>query len=135
MPSSDNEPQGGRLHGLLARVASRLGSGEATAPEPSTATLGHDITSCANVTGRTWRTLEGRLKSVTIRPLGTTPSLAADLSDDTGVVKIVWIGRREIPGIVPGARLRVFGMVAVHDGEAVLYNPRYDLLSSAQGPD
>lgn len=135
MPSSDPAVPSGKLSTLLRKVTSRLVAGGIEGPDALEPATADGVSPCGEVTGRQWRTLQGRLTSVTIRPLGTTPALEADLSDETGAVTIVWIGRHEIPGIVPGARMRVFGMVAVHDGQARLYNPRYDLLAPADGPD
>lgn len=135
MPTSEPAAPGGKLSTLLRKVTSRLVAGSVEGPDALESATTDGVTCCKDITGRQWRTLQGRLVSVTIRPLGTTPALEADLSDETGAVTIVWIGRHEIPGIVPGARLRVFGMVAVHDGQARLYNPRYDLLAPAEGPD
>src|SRR6478735_5745140 len=73
--------------------------------------------------------LRGTLRTVTLRPRGGVPALEAELSDGTGVLTVVWLGRRQITGIVPGRSMAVEGRIGVHDGDRILYNPRYELLS------
>lgn len=70
----------------------------------------------------------GTIASLTIRPQTTTPWLEAELTDGTGTVAVIWMGRHEIPGIEAGRELRVEGRVSVVDGERRLFNPRYELL-------
>lgn len=72
--------------------------------------------------------LRGSLRTVTLRPRGGVPALEAELFDGTGVVTIVWLGRRHIAGISPGRSLQVQGRIGVHDGVRILYNPRYELI-------
>ncbi len=55
------------------------------------------------------------------------PALEAELFDGSGVVLLVWLGRRRITGISPGRSIAVEGRIGVHDGHRVLYNPRYEL--------
>ncbi len=51
----------------------------------------------------------GTLRTVTLRPRGTSLTMEADLWDGTGSVTLVWLGRRDIPGIRPGRRIRCTG--------------------------
>jgi len=46
-----------------------------------------------------------------------------------GRLRVVWLGRRRIPGIAAGAELRLDGMVTVRDGLPTMFNPRYETLS------
>ncbi|MCL2091015.1 MAG: OB-fold nucleic acid binding domain-containing protein [Micrococcales bacterium] len=69
----------------------------------------------------------GVLRSVTLRPREGVPALVAELYDGSGSLDLVWLGRREIAGIVPGRRLVVEGMVTRLDGRRAVYNPRYQL--------
>ena len=46
--------------------------------------------------------LRGTLRTVTLRPRGGVPALEAELFDGTGVITVVWLGRRRIAGIAPG---------------------------------
>ena len=67
-------------------------------------------------------------RSVTLQPRAGVPALEAELFDGTGTVTVIWLGRREIAGIQAGRRIRVEGLVAVNEGRAVMYNPKYELL-------
>ncbi|MGH3413914.1 MAG: OB-fold nucleic acid binding domain-containing protein [Marmoricola sp.] len=72
-------------------------------------------------------TLQGTLRTVTLRPRGGVPALEAELYDGTGTITLLWLGRRRIAGIQPGSRIQVTGRIGDHGGERIMYNPRYDL--------
>lgn len=72
-------------------------------------------------------TVQGTLRTVTLRPRGGVPALEAELYDGTGTLTLLWLGRRRIAGIHPGRAIRVTGRIGEHGGTRVLYNPRYDL--------
>ncbi len=44
-------------------------------------------------------------------------------------LRVVWLGRRRIPGVVAGTELTLEGMVTERDGLPTMFNPRYELLS------
>ena|ERR671914_420236 len=75
--------------------------------------------------------LTGTVSCVTISPHGGHPALEVELNDGSATVTLLWLGRREIPGIDPGRPLKVWGRISCHDGRRLLYNPRYELLPSA----
>ena len=72
-------------------------------------------------------TIQGTLRTVTLRPRGGVPALEAELYDGTGTITVLWLGRRRIAGIFPGRSIKVSGRIGVHGGVRVMYNPRYDL--------
>jgi hypothetical protein len=72
-------------------------------------------------------TVQGTLRTVTLRPRGGVPALEAELYDGAGTLTVLWLGRRRIAGIFPGRSIRVTGRIGVHAGARVMYNPRYDL--------
>jgi amino acid transporter len=74
----------------------------------------------------------GTLRTVTLRPRGTSLTMEADLWDGTASVTLIWLGRRDIPGIRPGRRITVHGRVAQVKDERAIYNPSYQL---QPGPD
>ncbi|SLF02075.1 tRNA/helicase-type nucleic acid binding protein [Mycobacteroides abscessus subsp. bolletii] len=47
-------------------------------------------------------------------------------------VRLIWLGQRQVPGIVAGGYLRVSGMLSTRD-EPVIYNPRYEIVPSLEG--
>ena len=71
--------------------------------------------------------LHGTLRTVTLRPRGGVPALEAELYDGTGLITLIWLGRRRIAGIEPGRNLSVEGRLGVHDSTRVMFNPRYEL--------
>lgn len=72
-------------------------------------------------------TVQGTLRTLTLRPRGGVPALEGELYDGTGTLTVLWLGRRRIAGIFPGRSIRVTGRIGLHGGVRVMYNPRYDL--------
>ncbi len=82
-----------------------------------------------------WRTrvrIAGRVRSVRIQPRAGTANLECLLADDTGMLLLVFQGRRRIPGIQAGARLVAEGMVGDWTRRQAMLNPDYELIA---GPD
>ena len=74
--------------------------------------------------------LTGTVSTVTITPRGGHPALEVELRDGSGAVTLVWLGRRQIPGIDPGRTLKVWGRISCHEGTRLIYNPRYELMEA-----
>ncbi|PYI38351.1 hypothetical protein CVS30_10510 [Arthrobacter psychrolactophilus] len=84
----------------------------------------------------------GVIEAVTILPESMAPAYTAIVSDrefhriasDGGShrLRLVWIGRRRVPGILAGTRLRVEGMVSQRDGLPTMYNPRYEIIGKQE---
>ena len=72
-------------------------------------------------------TVQGSLHTVTLRPRGGVPALEAELYDGSGVITVIWLGRRRIAGISPGRQIQVQGRIGTQDGMRVMFNPRYEL--------
>jgi len=75
--------------------------------------------------------VSGTLRTVTLGPRGGSSALVAELYDGSDAVDLVWLGRRKIAGIEPGRLLRAEGLVTMHDGRKIIYNPWYDLRSAS----
>lgn len=69
----------------------------------------------------------GTLRTVTLRPVGGVPALEAELWDGSGVVTLVWLGRRRLAAVEPGRAVVATGLVCEQDGRRVIYNPTYEL--------
>ncbi len=91
--------------------------------------VGEGDVSISDALDRTLVTLQGTIRSLTVRPRGGVPALEAELYDGSGIITLVWLGRRRIAGIDPGRSMRVRGRIGVHDGVRIVYNPRYELMS------
>jgi hypothetical protein len=92
-----------------------------------------DVDTIAEAPDREMVRLRGTLRTVTLRPRGGVPALEAELFDGTGTLTLIWLGRRDIPGIAPGTAVRVEGLVGCNDGTKTLYNPRYEIVPGARG--
>ena len=95
------------------------------------AALTAGATPIAGVRARQPVTLRGDLTSVTLMPVHGAHWLKAVLSDGSGALTLIWMGRRTVPGIVPGVTLSVTGRVTFDaDHQPVMYNPGYELESA-----
>ena len=67
------------------------------------------------------------IRTVTLRPRGGVPALEAELDDGTGVITVVWLGRRRISGVEPGRAATVTGCIGIQGATSIMFNPRYEL--------
>ncbi len=76
-------------------------------------------------------TVAGEISSLRIVPRAGSPSLEATVGDGSGMLVVVWTGRRRIAGITPGRRLLLSGRGTDQGGRGriLLMNPRYELLA------
>ncbi len=77
---------------------------------------------------RTRVTVAGRVHAVRVQPWGGAPSLEATIKDGTGEITLVFLGRREVGGVRPGAALSAQGVVGAHHNRIAMLNPAYTLL-------
>jgi hypothetical protein len=89
------------------------------------------VTPIAEVEPRLYATVVGEISSVRIVPkTDGSPWLEATIKDGTGAMVAMWTGRRRMPGIRTGRRLKMSGRGAP-SGEAKrlkVLNPEYELL-------
>ncbi|WP_458778824.1 single stranded DNA-binding domain-containing protein [Arthrobacter sp. D3-16] len=84
----------------------------------------------------------GRIESVTYVPADQTAAFSAIVTDADpresgagaaagpgGRLRVVWLGRRRVPGIDAGTEVRLKGMLSRVDGLPTMFNPRYEILS------
>jgi amino acid transporter len=74
----------------------------------------------------------GRVKSVRVQPRAGTQNLECVLSDGTGGLLLVFVGRPKIAGIEPGARLVAEGMVGAWGRRPAMLNPSIELVAGAE---
>jgi hypothetical protein len=87
-----------------------------------------------NLTGPGAATVEGRVRSMEIRPVEHNSVLACEISDSTGELTALFYGRTRIPGVSCGSRVRFRGPVGIKKGHPFMVNPTYELLGPAD-PD
>jgi amino acid transporter len=73
-------------------------------------------------------TVEGRVRAVEIRPVERNCVFECTVSDGTGSLTVMFYGRTHIPGLEPGARVRLDGKVSLRGGGPAMINPAYALL-------
>jgi RecG-like helicase len=117
--------EGGRLKRALRRFSAS--SDELEADELQ---VRSEIQGCQKIkqlNDREVVTVYGHIKHVSLAPRAGTPTLEASVYDGSGIVTLVWLGRRKIAGIKPGVSLVAHGRVSCQDGQRVIFNPRYEL--------
>lgn len=82
---------------------------------------------------RSVATVIGEIHSVSLRPRAEIPALVVELWDGSDTLHLIWLGRRRIPGIVPGIRLQATGRVSRHRQMTAIYNPVYEILGRLEG--
>jgi hypothetical protein len=121
--------RGSALRRLLSRLAA--GPEELQAGELRAEIQAADATPIATCPDREQVCIVGTLRTVTFRPRAGVPALEAELWDGTGTVTVVWLGRRQIPGISPGRKIKLRGRITTLRGHRAIYNPIYELRSAA----
>jgi RecG-like helicase len=124
-----NDNGGGRLRKAFHRLTAT--ADQLAANELEEAREAHCCQAIDKMQDRQRVAVYGHVKSVSLSPRAGTPSLEAVLYDGSGTVTLVWLGRRRIVGIKPGTHLMAEGRVSCHDGNRVIYNPRYELQVAA----
>jgi Amino acid permease/OB-fold nucleic acid binding domain len=125
--------------GRASRAAERSAARTATREAPRTtfdrAAFGEQGRGTTPIGQAEWRhrvRVAGRVKSVRVQPRAGTSNLECVLADETGRILLVFQGRRRIPGVQPGARLVVEGMVGDWARRQAILNPDYELIA---GPE
>ena len=91
-----------------------------------------DVTRIASVQARTRHKVAGVISNIRIDPREGRDSIEATIIDGTGCLVAKWLGRSSMSGITLGAGLLMEGVVGQQDGDLVMLNPDYDLLSSPE---
>ena len=86
-------------------------------------------TRIADVESRRRGKIAGVVKRITVRPAEGNESLEALLTDGTGEMTVVWMGRRTIPGLTLGTRVVVEGVVADKRQGRRMVNPSFEFSS------
>jgi len=102
---------------------------------PSSTGLSAGCVPIASIRSRQRSRVAGRIRSVRVQPRAGVSSLECTIADGSGQVMLVFQGRRRVPGIEPGARLVVEGMVADRGRSTVMVNPLYWIVSTPEHAD
>lgn len=118
------------MSSLFSRFVNRVGrtAEEVEAKELAAASDAIGAARICDVVDRHLVDVCGEVRALTLPPKVTVPALVAELYDGTGTMTLVWLGRREIPGITTGVRMRVWGRATHRKGVPTIFNPHYELL-------
>jgi hypothetical protein len=122
----------------VSRTAANAAS-EVNAPAAPTigldaaaASLAPGQTAIASAEHRDRVTIAGRVQSIRVQPRSGVATLECTISDGTGTMTIVFLGRRELPGLHTGRRVVACGVVGEHHGRLAMLNPKIELLPEAE---
>ena len=112
--------------GILGWI-SRHGGEE---PKPDQDSVQASMTPMGQCEPRKHCVVQGTIGSITVEQrTGGSPWLEATLSDASGQLTLVWMGRSEVGGVQTGRLLRAEGRVSAGSrGGLVIFNPDYTLL-------
>jgi RecG-like helicase len=80
----------------------------------------------SDVEPRSVARVAGVVRVLRVRPREGVPAIEAVVSDGTGTVTAVWLGRRAMPGLSLGARLILSGRAAGEQQNLQMLNPEYE---------
>jgi amino acid transporter len=104
------------------------GTADYSRPAPSPG-----VTPIGELPKRGRATVEGRVHAVEILPVERNTVLACEIMDSTGQLTAMFYGRSHIPGLDPGAKVRLTGQVGARGRAVVMINPAYELISPGKG--
>jgi amino acid transporter len=107
-----------------AVAAGRHGGNGAQPPAPPAG-----VTPIGALTAPGKAIVEGRVRSVEIRPVEQNCVFECTVADATGELTAMFYGRTHIPGVEPGTRLRLKGKVSIRENGPVMINPAYQLVA------
>jgi len=99
-------------------------------PPPAGVQLPSHRVGIGSVNHRDRVTIAGRVTGLRVQPRAGVAALQCTLTDETGEIAVVFLGRRQVAGIEPGAFISVTGMVGERGGRLEILNPDYELLAT-----
>jgi cytochrome c-type biogenesis protein CcmE len=70
--------------------------------------------------------LAGVVKRITVHPEHGLEALEAVITDGSGEISVLWMGRRKIPGLTLGSRIVVEGVIGEHRHGRRMVNPSFE---------
>jgi RecG-like helicase len=115
--------------GLVRRLLERLNESDETRLAEETRAWADTIDGSVRISDAPLRQpvrIAGVIRRMTVLPMQGKEALQALVSDGTGEVTIVFMGRRGIGGLSLGTRVVVEGVLGEHRGEVRAVNPRLE---------
>jgi hypothetical protein len=124
----------GRRRLVTPKSAARRAPAPGPVPIPANVTLPAGVVPIAMAGHRQRVTVAGRIHSMRVQPRAGVATLQCTITDGTGEIQVVFLGRRQVAGIEQGALLSATGVVGERGGHREMLNPEYRLLSAAEDP-
>jgi RecG-like helicase len=115
--------------GVFRRVFARLNESDETRLAEETRTWADTVDGSVRIADAPLRQparIAGVIRRMTVLPMEGKEALQALVSDGTGEVTVVFMGRRGIGGLTLGKRVVVEGVLAEQRGETRMVNPRLE---------
>jgi amino acid transporter len=129
MPYHLGRNGGARAEAPTKRNGKGKADGQQASVMPSSLVLPAGTVAIGSLSHRDRATVAGRVHQVRVQPRNGVATVEVTLSDGTGDVRVVFLGRRHIPGIVPGTYLSAHAVVGQRGGHLEMMNPEYTLLA------
>ena len=111
---------------VLRRILDRLNESDETRLAEETRAWADTVEGTVRIANAPMRQparIAGVIRRMTVLPMEGKEALQALISDGTGEVTIVFMGRRGIGGLSLGKRVVVEGVLAEHRGDIRMVNP------------
>jgi hypothetical protein len=92
------------------------------------------VTLIADAAPRTVVRVAGVVEGLRVRPREGVPAIEAVVTDGSGTITALWLGRRSIPGLTLGCRLVLEGRIGGGPGDRQVVNPRFEFAPSRTEP-
>jgi RecG-like helicase len=115
--------------GVLRRLLDRLNESDETRLAEETRAWADTVEGSVRIADATMRQpvrIAGVIRRMTVLPMEGKEALQALISDGTGEVTVVFMGRRGIGGLSLGKRVVVEGVLGEHRGDVRIVNPRLE---------
>jgi hypothetical protein len=120
-------PARGRLTPPAPQAATTAPAPQAatTAPAPQAAAAPSAPQTIIGIRPQSRVVLSGMIRSAGTVLVGSGSAFHFTLVDGSGELDVLFLGWRDIPGLLPGTRVTVEGRVGSHNCKLALWNPRY----------
>ena len=81
---------------------------------------------------RTVARVAGVVEGIRVRPREGVPAIEAVVTDGSGSVTAVWLGRRTLPGLSLGCRMVLEGRLGGDPRNLQVMNPRYEFAGAPE---
>jgi amino acid transporter len=111
------------------RDAARPPARPGPVPSDGSPSDGTEVTPIGSVQAQAKVTVAGNVGAVEVKPLEQNSVLVCAVSDATGELTAPFSGRKSIPGLEAGSRIRLHGRVVIRYDAPAMINPVYELLN------